>query len=52
VALVGEFTVKGALKYFGLIVGMSNEETEERFEFLSSLLNLPPQDRYIKNLRF
>jgi ABC-type Na+ transport system ATPase subunit NatA len=52
VALIGEFTVKGAVKYFGWIFGMKNEEIEEQFQFLSNLLELPPKDRYIKNLRF
>ncbi|XP_069695763.1 ABC transporter G family member 20-like [Periplaneta americana] len=50
VALVGEFTVKGALKYFGWICGMKDTEIEERFEFLNDLLELPPNDRYVKNL--
>jgi ABC-type Na+ transport system ATPase subunit NatA len=51
VALVGEFTVKGAFMYFGWLFGMSNKEIEEQFEFLSNLLELPPKDRYVKNLR-
>jgi ABC-type Na+ transport system ATPase subunit NatA len=51
-ALVGEFTVKGALMYFGCIFGMKNEEIEEQLEFLSNLLDLPPKDHYVKNLRF
>jgi ABC-type Na+ transport system ATPase subunit NatA len=51
VALVGEFTVQGALMYFGWIFGMKKEEIEERFEFLSNLLELPPKDRYVKDLR-
>lgn len=50
VALVGEFTVKGALMYFGRIFGMTNKEIEEQYEFLSNLLELPPKDRYVKNL--
>jgi len=37
--------------YFGWIFGMKNEEIEERLEFLSNLLELPPEDRYVKNLR-
>jgi ABC-type Na+ transport system ATPase subunit NatA len=52
VALIGEFTVKEALMYFGWIFGMKAEEIEEQFEFLSNLLELPPKDHYIKNLRF
>lgn len=51
-ALVGEFTVKGAINYFGRIHGMSDKEIAKRFEFLDTLLQLPQRDRYIKNLRF
>jgi len=38
--------------YFGWIFGMKDEEIEQQFEFLSNLLELPPKDCYIKNLRF
>ncbi|PSN45709.1 hypothetical protein C0J52_19135 [Blattella germanica] len=51
VALVGEFTVKGAITYFGWICGMSNDEIDAEFLYLSKLLELPPKERYIKNLR-
>jgi ABC-type Na+ transport system ATPase subunit NatA len=51
VALVGEFTVKDAMNYFGWIFGMNDREIEKRFKFLDDLLDLPPTDRYIKNLR-
>ncbi|KAK6632857.1 hypothetical protein RUM43_012596 [Polyplax serrata] len=50
IALVGEFTVKGALEHFGWIFGMTDEEIEERFQFLSKLLDLPPAHKLIKNL--
>lgn len=50
VALVGEFTVKGAVNYFGWIFGMNDREIEKRFKFLDDLLDLPPVDRYVKNL--
>ncbi|KDR16091.1 ABC transporter G family member 20-like [Zootermopsis nevadensis] len=50
VALVGEFTVKGAVNYFGWIFGMSDRQIAKRFTFLDNLLELPPEDRFIKNL--
>jgi ABC-type Na+ transport system ATPase subunit NatA len=51
VALVGEFTVKGAVSYFGWIFGMSDTEIAERYKFLANLLELPPKGHYVKNLR-
>lgn len=45
IALVGEFTVKGAVYYFGKILNMKEEVIEERFQKLSKLLELPPDDR-------
>ncbi|XP_067007498.2 ABC transporter G family member 23 [Anabrus simplex] len=50
IGLLGEFSVKGAIFYFGWLFGMNNKQLEERYEFLSLLLNLPPDGRYIKNL--
>ncbi|KAK9730736.1 ABC transporter [Popillia japonica] len=47
--LVGEFTVKGAISYFGRILDMTDELIEERFKSLKKLLDLPPDDRMIKN---
>ena len=44
--------MKGAVQYFGWICGMPTEEINDRFKFLSRLLELPPNDRYIKNLRY
>lgn len=52
IALVGEFTVKGAINHFGWIFGMSNKEIDDRFEFLSKLLDLPPRNQYIQDLRY
>ncbi|CAH0554397.1 unnamed protein product [Brassicogethes aeneus] len=49
IALVGEFTVKDAIFYFGRILEMEDELIEQRFYHLSKLLELPPEDRYIKN---
>ncbi|XP_026825690.1 ABC transporter G family member 23-like isoform X2 [Ooceraea biroi] len=50
ISLVGEFTVRDAFYYFGMINGLQNEEIETRKEFLSKLLQLPPDDRFVKNM--
>ncbi|XP_050310195.1 ABC transporter G family member 23-like isoform X2 [Anthonomus grandis grandis] len=49
IALVGEFTVKDAVFYFGRILNMEDKLILERFKKLSVLLELPPEDRYLKN---
>ncbi|CAK1540981.1 unnamed protein product [Leptosia nina] len=50
IALVAEFSVRDALYYFGRIYGMSAQQLSQRFDFLSSLLELPPAERFIKQL--
>lgn len=45
-----EFTIKDALHHFGWIYGMKNEKIEEKFIFLSELLDLPPANLKIKHL--
>lgn len=50
IALVGEFTVRDAIYYFGRIYGMEHEKMVERFEFLKTLLELPSGGRLIKTL--
>ncbi|RVE44049.1 hypothetical protein evm_011286 [Chilo suppressalis] len=50
IALVGEFTVRDALYYFGRIYGMKSGRLKERFDFLSSLLELPSEGRLVKSL--
>ncbi|XP_056637728.1 uncharacterized protein LOC130445863 [Diorhabda sublineata] len=49
VALVGEFTVKDAVYYFGRILLMEDNLIAKRYRELHSLLELPPDDRYLKN---
>nr|XP_023029076.1 ABC transporter G family member 23-like [Leptinotarsa decemlineata] len=49
IALVGEFTVKDAIYYFGRIFGMEESLIAERYKNLHNLLELPPDDRYLKN---
>ncbi|XP_013188078.2 ABC transporter G family member 23 [Amyelois transitella] len=50
IALVGEFTVKDAVYFFGRIYGMPNDKLEERFKFLSDLLELSSASRLVKTL--
>ncbi|XP_053619678.1 ABC transporter G family member 23 [Plodia interpunctella] len=50
IALVGEFTVKDAVYYFGRIYGMPNDKLDERFQFLSNLLDLSHASRMVKTL--
>lgn len=49
ISLIGEFSVIGALYYFGRINGMDSTAIEERHSFLSKLLQLPPRDRLVKS---
>lgn len=53
--MVAEFTVKGAVYYFGRIYNMDDELIDERYQELRKLLELPPDDRYrinkINNLK-
>ncbi|KAI2474061.1 ABC transporter G family member 23-like [Diabrotica virgifera virgifera] len=49
IALVGEFTVKDAIYYFGRIFSMEDSLIAKRYRNLHTLLELPPDDRYLKN---
>ncbi|XP_031632902.1 ABC transporter G family member 20 isoform X4 [Contarinia nasturtii] len=50
IALYGEFTIKETMMYFGWIFGMKTEEICERLRFLLEFLDLPSQNRLVKNL--
>lgn len=50
IALVGEFTVRDAVYYFGRIYSMKQQKLKESFEFLSNLLDLSDGGRLIKSL--
>lgn len=50
IALCGEFTIKETMMYFGWIHGMKTSEIKERLAFLLNLLELPFENRLIKNL--
>ncbi|XP_030754576.1 ABC transporter G family member 23-like [Sitophilus oryzae] len=49
IALVGEFTVRDAVFYFGRLLKMNDKIIKERFRHLSKLLELPPDGRFLKN---
>ncbi|KAL6445742.1 hypothetical protein ACFW04_000899 [Cataglyphis niger] len=50
IGLVGEFSMSGALYYFGRINGLEDEVIEARQKFLSELLQLPPANHLVKNM--
>ncbi|EFX70382.1 ABC protein, subfamily ABCH [Daphnia pulex] len=49
-ALYGDFTIKETLQYFGRIYNLRTAFVDSQLEFLSSFLDLPPSDRYVKTL--
>ncbi|CAH0554732.1 unnamed protein product [Brassicogethes aeneus] len=50
IALYGEFSIKETMMYFGWIFGMESSEINERLQFLLNFLDLPSQNRLVKNL--
>ncbi|XP_053619497.1 ABC transporter G family member 23 isoform X2 [Plodia interpunctella] len=50
IALYGEFTIKETMMYFGWIFGMETREISERLRFLLDFLDLPSENRMVKNL--
>lgn len=52
IALYGEFTIRETMMYFGWIFGMCTAEIVERLRFLLQFLDLPSQNRLVKNLRY
>jgi len=52
IALYGEFTIRETMMYFGWIFGMCTTEIVERLRFLLQFLDLPSQNRLVKNLRY
>lgn len=50
IALYGEFTIKETMMYFGWIFGMKTSEIMDRLHFLLNFLDLPSQNRMVKNL--
>lgn len=52
IALYGEFTIKETMMYFGWIFGMETKEIRDRLRFLLDFLDLPSENRMVKNLRY
>lgn len=50
IALYGEFSIKETMIYFGWIFEMDTAEIMERLQFLLKFLDLPSQNRLVKNL--
>ncbi|XP_043266202.1 ABC transporter G family member 20 isoform X1 [Colletes gigas] len=50
IALYGEFTIRETMMYFGWIFGMCTAEIADRLRFLLQFLDLPSQNRLVKNL--
>lgn len=50
IALYAEFSIKETMMYFGWIFGMQTSEIMERLHFLLNFLDLPSQNRLVKNL--
>ncbi|GFG39312.1 hypothetical protein Cfor_02237, partial [Coptotermes formosanus] len=50
-ALYGEFSIRETMMYFGWIFSMGTSEIDERLQFLLNFLDLPSQNRLVKNLR-
>ncbi|XP_026494519.2 ABC transporter G family member 23 [Vanessa tameamea] len=50
IALYGEFTIKETMMYFGWIFGMETKEILDRLRFLLDFLDLPSENRMVKNL--
>ncbi|CAH0721324.1 unnamed protein product, partial [Brenthis ino] len=50
IALYGEFTIKETMMYFGWIFGMETKEILDRLRFLLEFLDLPSENRMVKNL--
>ena len=50
-ALYEEFSIRETLTFFGRLHQMSQDDVEERIEFLVEFLNLPDKDALIRELR-
>lgn len=48
-ALITGFTVREMIWFFGTIFGMTSQKIDERFYFLKALLELPDEDRLIRD---
>lgn len=49
ISLVSEFTIREMIHLFGTIFGMKRDEIAQRLHFLSNLLDLPDNSRFIRD---
>ncbi|XP_025989542.1 ABC transporter G family member 20 isoform X2 [Solenopsis invicta] len=50
IALYGEFSIRETFIYFGWCAGMTTEQVDEKLIFLLKFLELPSENRFVKNL--
>ncbi|XP_012220208.1 ABC transporter G family member 20 [Linepithema humile] len=50
IALYGEFSIRETFIYFGWVAGITTDVVEDKLEFLIKFLQLPPENRFVKNL--
>ncbi|XP_023287880.1 ABC transporter G family member 20 isoform X2 [Orussus abietinus] len=50
IALYGEFSIRETFIYFAWVAGMTTEQADEKLEFLIKFLQLPSENRLVKNL--
>lgn len=50
IALCEEFSIKETMMYFGWIAGMKTVAVKKRLAFLLKFLDLPNENRLVKNL--
>lgn len=50
IALYGEFSIRETFIYFGWCAGMSTRQVDDKLEFLVKFLQLPSENRFVKNL--
>ncbi|KAJ8686911.1 hypothetical protein QAD02_022705 [Eretmocerus hayati] len=50
IALYGEFSIRETLIFFGWVAGMSTDQVDDKLEFLIKFLQLPSENRFVKNL--
>ncbi|XP_012522405.1 ABC transporter G family member 20 isoform X2 [Monomorium pharaonis] len=50
IALYGEFSIRETFIYFGWCAGMTTEQVDDKLIFLLKFLQLPSENRFVKNL--
>ncbi|CAL7937625.1 unnamed protein product [Xylocopa violacea] len=50
IALYGEFSIRETFIFFGWCAGMTTEQVDQKLEFLIKFLQLPSENRFVKNL--